>query len=247
MQTIEKQQQKTDLDVQKYKVGLTKPIFVHRRKVLSKIPKFWYIVLAQHEDFQEYIETEDMKYFEYLTDIYVEKMVDSNGSNDDPKTYSLTMSFNSPHGEIANQTVTKYFYTETNPDTGYESVKSHKADIKWPKEFNDVNPILIKKNHKKGTKWSHEEKKNYRIGMKSFFAFFTWTGEKSGKEYRYGEELAELFSEDIFPLAVDYYTLAAPGLGKDNEEEDENTSSEELDIESDEDEDEPEKKKQKKE
>ncbi len=214
---------------------LTKPLFEQRRNVLAKIPKFWYIVLAQHEDFQEYVQTEDMKYLEYIKDIYIEKMIDANGKNDDPKTYAITFQFESQNGEIENQEVTKYFYTETNPDSGYESLKSYNAEIKWPAEFDKINPSLVKKGRKDG-KWTHEEKKNYRIGMKSFFAFFSWTGKRPGKEYRYGEELAEMFSEDIFPLAVDYYTLAAPGLNENDDNDDDDSSSEELDVESEEEE-----------
>ena len=231
---------------------LTKSLFEERRNILANIPKFWYIVLAQHEDFQEYVQTEDMKYMEFIKDIFVEKMIDVNGKNDDPKTYAVTFQFRSPDGEIENQKVTKYFYTEVNPASGYESVKSYKAEVKWPAEFEKINPILIKDRVKDG-KWTHEEKKNYRIGMKSFFAFFSWTGKHPGKEFRYGEQLAEMLSEDIFPLAVDYYTLAAPGLNENDNEEEEDSSSEELDVESEGDEEEkkrsgdggPEKKKQK--
>ncbi|VEU19481.1 DEKNAAC100391 [Brettanomyces naardenensis] len=234
LQSIEKDQQELDKKVQKYRVELTKPLFEKRRKIILEIPKFWYIVLAQHEDFQEYIQTEDMKYLEFIKDIYVEKSVDEKGENEDPKSFALTITFESPDAEIEDQTVTKYFYSEVDPDTGYESIKSYKADVKWPQEFDNINPNLIKEN-RKNDKWTHEEKKNYRIGMKSFFAFFGWTGSKEGKEYRYGEQLAEMLSEDIFPLAVDYYTLAAPGLGKNEEEEDADSSSEELDIDSDDD------------
>ncbi|QPG76884.1 hypothetical protein FOA43_004278 [Brettanomyces nanus] len=237
LQKVEKEQQEIDKKVQKYRVQLTKPLFAERRKAIRQIPKFWYIVLAQHEDFQEYIQTEDMKYLEFIKDLYVEKMADEKGPNEDPKTFALTFTFESPNKEIDSQTVTKYFYTEVNPDTGYESIKSHDAKIEWPKEFDDINPNLIKKS-RKDHKWTHEKKKNYRVGMKSFFAFFSWTGLKDNKEFRYGEQLAEMFSEDIFPLAVEYYTLAAPGIGKDGEDEESDSSSEELDIDSDEDDDE---------
>lgn len=245
LQRLEVEQQQLDKKVQKYKIEITKPVFEKRRKVIANIPQFWYIVLAQHEDFQEYITTEDMKYLEFIKDIYVEKMVDKNGANDDPQTFRITFQFEAPNGEIDSQTVSKYFYTETDGDNGFQSIKSHPVAIEWPKDLQKINPELVKA-HRVDHKWTPEQKKNYRAGMKSFFAFFEWTGLKEGKEYRYGEQLAEMFSEDIFPLAVDYYTLAAPGLGNDDDDDAGDSSSEELDIDEDEDGDnEPEVKKQK--
>ena len=76
--------------------------------------------------------------------------------------------------------------------------------------------------------------------MKSFFAFFAWTGKKPGKEFRNGEELARLIVDDVYPYAVKDYTEALRG-----DDDDEFTSEgEELDI-SDSDSDEPYKKKTK--
>ncbi|KAH3665490.1 hypothetical protein OGAPHI_003676 [Ogataea philodendri] len=197
------------------------PIYSKRRGLLIEIASFWYIVLAEHEDFQEYIQTQDMKYLEYIKEIYVEYLVE-----DDPLKFSITFGFEAPNGEIPTQSVTKVFEKTRDADSGEEKLVSSAVGFDWPKDLDSINPLLIKS---KGD-LTPADKKNYRTGMKSFFAFFAWTGKKPGKEYRHGEDLALLIAEDLFPHATKYYTEAAPGLGDEEEDEELGSSSEELDL-----------------
>ncbi|GME78518.1 unnamed protein product [Ambrosiozyma monospora] len=271
LSTIETQVDEVDQQVQKFKIWKTEPIYKSRRDLLSQIPKFWYVVLAEHEDFQEYIRTEDMKYLEFIKEIYVSRVTKVNAdegegegkvteakSEDevDPGQFSITFKFeapstqDSPHKNhnhthnhnnetIETQTVTKHFTTIKNPETGETSLRSKPAPIAWPTEFNKINPRKLKTKAKsEHRKLTTQEKKNYRVGMKSFFAFFDWTGEKPGKEFRNGEELASLIADEIFPAAVDYYTVAAANGGVEEDEGDDEagTSSEELDLSDDEEE-----------
>lgn len=222
--------EKADKEVEIYRIKKTKPVYEKRRELFLGLPNLWYIVLAQHEDFQEYLQNEDTKYLEFITEIFVNWMDQKENSEDiaeDPRCYSITFQFKSPNGEIEEQKITKYFKHVVDPETGEEKLISEKVDIKWPKEFDDINPTLIKLKTKENEgKMSNDEKKKYRTGMKSFFAFFDWTGKKPGKEYRNGEELATLIAEDIYPFATKYYTEAMASM----DDEDDDESSDELDL-----------------
>ena len=63
--------------------------------------------------------------------------------------------------------------------------------------------------------------------MKSFFAWFEWTGTKPSKEFRSGEDLTRLILDDLFPNAVRYY---AEALKNDQESEEDSLEGEELDV-----------------
>lgn len=192
-------------------------------------------MLAENDDFAEYIGADDLKYLEDITDIYVEY----DTANGQPRDFSITIEFG---GELVpGQTIVKLFKTVLN-EVGEESLESESVSVEWPEQLKDINPKLIKEGSAESG-LSASEKKNYRLGMKSFFAFFAWTGTKPGKEFRSGEDLARLIVDNLFPFAVKYYSEALPGNSGDEDEEEEEDSEEgeELDISDDE----PEKKKQK--
>lgn len=210
-----------------YRIKKTRSIYDQRRQWTQQIPKFWYIVLAQNDDFVEYLGTDDLKYLEALQDIYVEWLVKPDGSkSDSPRDFLIHFKFDSFDDSTELQQVVKYF--ENVEKNGEETLESRSASITWPKEYDEINPAKI------GDKTSKEGKHLYRTGMKSFFAWFKWTGIKPGKEFRQGEELLRLISDDIFPYAVKYYTEAMTSIADDDEEE----SSEELDLSDDDDEEE---------
>lgn len=236
LQEIESDIKKAEEKVEQFKNELFKPIYENRRIYLNQIPKFWYIVLAQHEEFQEYISVEDMKYIELISDIYVEF---KNSIDDDglipKKAFSITMSFKNTEenkdNKIKEQQVTKEFEWELDPSTGMRKLVSEKVAFEWPINLQKIDPETIKSNVKKeNRKLTSEEKKFYRQGMRSFFSFWSWTGRKEGKEYRNGEELASLISEDIFPGALDYYVIAQNNGGEDGDSDDDAISGEELDL-----------------
>lgn len=246
LQKIEVEIQKADSKVEQYKNEIFKPIYNRRREYLNQIPKFWYIVLAQHEDFQEYISVEDMKYLELISDLYVEfwdETVFNNDANNEDKDsinlpkkgFTITISFKSDSqndSKIKDQEISKRFEWVIDPTIGSRKLESDPVNIEWPSELSNQNPVLIKEKAKSEKRsLNNEEKRKYRQGMRSFFSFWQWTGKKPGKEYRNGEELATLLAEDIFPAALDYYVLAAPGRGdNDEDEEEDEQSGEELDL-----------------
>jgi hypothetical protein len=227
----EQEMDRAEKDAEIYRIKNTQKIYTMRSEIIKKIPNFWYIVLAENEDFAEYIRIEDLKYLEALSNIHVEYDVD--GAK--PRNFTLTIAFETDNQDsIKNQTVQKHFEIVT--EDGEEKLVSDAVGVQWPASLDSINPHKLKAAH--GADMSQDQKKLYRQGMKSFFAFFAWTGRKPGKEFRNGEELARLIVDDIYPYAVKYYTEALRG-----DDDDEFTSEgEELDI-SDSDSDEPSKKK----
>lgn len=202
-------------------------------------------MLSQHPEFSEYIRSSDFKYLELIKDIYVTWDVsqpESESSN--PGDFSITFEFNGLGDDFPAQIIVKKFKLENiDPEEIAAKSKSKKkniddsddednaddterlvsenVDIVWPKSYDSINPVKIQ------DKKTPEGKKNYRTGMKSFFGWFKWTGRKPAKEFPNGEDFARLFSEDIFPYAVKYYTEAQrDGL----EEEDDSDASEPLDL-----------------
>lgn len=221
-------------EVEIFRIKKTQGIYEKRRQITKEIPQFWYIVLAQNDDFGEYIRPEDLKYLEYITDIYVKyEIADEGKQPENYRDFSIVVSF-SDHasmaktgGLIAKQEVTKKFSVVT--ENGEEKIYAEKADVQWPQELQDINPVQIKEN--KNEEFTSDEKKRYRKGMKSFFAWFDWTGRKPGKEFRNGEDLTRLIIDDLFPQAVKYYALA---LENGDELNVDTSEGEELDVSDDE-------------
>lgn len=214
-----------ETDATIYRLKKTQSIYRERRDILRSIPKFWYIVLAEHEDFSEYILPEDSKFVECIEDLYVHyPIVDLDSAN--PRDFSITITFNDHENKsalIPEQTLTKHFKTEVKD--GEEVITSTPVEIEWPKAFSDINPATIKQNSNGSL--TEDEKKRYRKGMRSFFSWFSWTGTKPGKEFRSGDDFTRLLVEDVFPYAVKYYTEALPGEISDEVD---SSEGEELDL-----------------
>lgn len=222
-------------EVEIFRIKRLQGIYKNRSSITKTIPQFWYIVLAQNDDFCEYIRPEDLKYIESITDIYVDYPIAENGDAEKYRDFSITFSFG-PDGNVPEQTVTKHFNVKD--EEGEAKLYSEPVDVEWPEELKDICPATIREN-KLGDNYTTEEKKRYRQGMKSLFAWFEWTGKKPNKEFRSGEDLARMIVDDLFPNAVHYYSEA---MNNDRESEAEDSSEgEELDLS----EDEPDKKKQK--
>lgn len=218
-------------DVEIFRIQRMHSIYKSRAEITKTIPQFWYIVLAQNDDFGEYIRSEDLKYLENITDIYVDHPT---ADAEHYRDFTITFSFGL--GNVPQQDIVKKF--KTVDEDGEAKLYSEAVEVEWPEELKDICPSLIRKN-KKSEEYSSEEKKKYRQGMKSLFAWFEWTGKKPSKEFRNGEDLARLIVDDLVPNAVHYYSEAM-----NNEEESEvedSSEGEELDLS----EDEPDKKKQK--
>ncbi|SGZ57020.1 CIC11C00000002988 [Sungouiella intermedia] len=232
----EQQMGEADKDAEIYRIKKTQTIYKKRSEITKEIPQFWYIVLAQNDDFADYVRAEDLKYLDFVEDIYVHFDIADSDQVSNYRDFSITISFKDDSGVVPTQTVTKKF--QVSEKDGEEVLLSEAVEVQWPQELADICPSTIREK-KKGDSYSADEKKKYRQGMKSFFAWFEWTGHKPAKEFRSGEDLARLILDDLFPNAVRYY---AEAIKNDNGSDVDSSEGEELDIS---DEDEPPKKKQK--
>lgn len=232
----EKEMSVAEKDAEIYRIKRTQQLYATRRDILKLVKMFWYIVLAENDDFAEYVNVEDLKYLESIENLYVYYPVaDSDDtSGDNYKDFSITITFaDSDDLLVPPQEVTKNFRTIVKD--GEETIVSDPVDIEWPEELQSINPILIKKENK-GKELTKDQKKNYRLGMKSFFSWFAWTGEKLGKEFRSGEDLTRLIVDDLFLNALKYYVLALPNEDEDDQSDEEDSSEgEELDLSEEED------------
>lgn len=217
-----------DKDAEIYRIKKTQSIYSERRAITKEIPQFWYIVLAQNDDFADHVRTEDLKYLDFVDDIYVHFDIAESDQVNNYRDFSITFSFKDSTGVIPTQTVTKKF--QVSLEDGEEVLHSEVAEVQWPEELADINPSTIRQN-KKEDGYTADEKKKYRQGMKSFFAWFEWTGHKPAKEFRSGEDLARLILEELFPNAVRYY---AEAMKNDNASDVDSSEGEELDISDDE-------------
>ncbi|CAH2449525.1 Vacuolar protein sorting-associated protein 75 [Komagataella phaffii CBS 7435] len=209
----ENSMEKVEREVEQFKATKTKDVYLKRQELTKQIPKYWFIVLSEHDDFSEYIQTDDLRFLENITDIYVDWDLENS------RDFSITIAFDDSDNKITAQVVTKHFKSEIDEETNQEKLVSEPATIQWPKEYDSINPYKIT------DKKSAEGKKNYRKGMKTFFAWFSWTGKKAGKEFRSGEELTRALVEDIFPYSTKYYTQACLTGQIEGD-----SSSEELDV-----------------
>lgn len=216
-----------DKDAEIYRIKKTQGIYAQRRAIIADIPQFWYIVLAQNDDFAEHIRAEDLKYLDYVSDIYVHFDIADSDDVLNYRDFSITISFKDDSGVVPTQTVKKLFKVEV--ENGEETLFSEAADVQWPQELQDICPATIRQN--KNGEYTAEQKKLYRQGMKSFFAWFEWTGRKPAKEFRSGEDLTRLILDDLFPNAVRYY---AEAIKNDNFSSEDSSEGEELDISDDE-------------
>ena len=153
----------------------------------------------------------DSKYIEAIKSLIVEPLVlKDSGAN--PRDFQVVIEFDEIENDLPSQRITKVFKVEkdvskilvrknrTEEDDELDGevgfLTSQPVDVKWPKSYQSIDPQLIQ------DKTTAEGKKNYRTGMKTFFAWFRWTGLKPGKEFPNGDGLANLFNEELYPFCV---------------------------------------------
>lgn len=107
-----------------YRLRKCQKVYKLRQSNIANIDNFWYVVLSQHEDFAEYVEPVEYKYFEYLRDVYVEWEVAVDETLEKPGNFSLTFKFEG--GEFGSQVVTKRFYEKD------DELVSDKVAFQWP-------------------------------------------------------------------------------------------------------------------
>ncbi|CAI5755762.1 unnamed protein product [Candida verbasci] len=221
----EKDMSQVEKELEIDRIKQTQPLYEKRRNIIKTIPKFWYIIFAENDDLSDYINPEDLKYLECIDDIFINypNLEDKENFRD----FEITINFNNSELNENQQVIKKFYYRKN--ENGEEIMVSDPVEITWPKELESINPIKIKERNT-GKTMSKDDKKNYRQGMKSFFAYFQWTGEKHGKEFRNGEELTNLIVDDLYLNALKYYAIALSNENDDDDEEEDSSEGEELDL-----------------
>ncbi|GMM40467.1 hypothetical protein DAHU10_013680 [Hanseniaspora uvarum] len=229
---IEEKLEKIDEKVNEYRINITEPVYDERYEVISRIPNFWKTVLQEHSDFADFIPVSDFKFIDLIRNI---KLTMLNTTD-----YSLKFEFADSEG-FPEQTIVKTFtickditklkYTSKLTDeelldmSEFGFLTSEPVDITWPEEYDAINPIKLSTNTKDA-----DFKKNYRQGMKTFFAWFGWTGLKHGKEFPNGDGLANLFMEDIYPHCLKHYIEAKRDIEDERGASDSEVEDDEEDI-----------------
>lgn len=221
--SVEQKIGEAERKVEIFRIKNTQSIYAERRAITTTIPQFWYIVLAQNDDFADYVRAEDLKFLDFLDDIYVHFDIADSDSAKHYRDFSITVSFKDETGVVPTQSVTKKFYVSE--ENGEEKITSEAVDVQWPAELSEICPASIRRT--KNGEYTSDQKKKYRQGMKSFFAWFEWTGRKPTKEFRSGEDLTRLLLDDLFPNAVKYY---AEALQNDQQSDEDSLEGEELDV-----------------
>lgn len=217
-----------DRDVEIFRIRSSRQHYSRRSEIVKSIPKFWYIVFAENDDFADYVSADDLKFFESIENVDVSFKI---ATADEPltandydhyKDFSISFTF-SDSGLVPAQTVTKHFRTIL--ENGEELIFLDPVEVAWPSELSAIDPRRIKSENK-GKPLQGKLKKDYRLGMRSFFSWFAWTGEKPGKEFRNGEDFTRLIADDLYLNALKYYILALPSINSGSEDEEEGDSSE---------------------
>ncbi|CAI4051185.1 hypothetical protein SUVZ_14G0880 [Saccharomyces uvarum] len=193
-------------DVELYRLNKMEPVYEKRDTYIDEIAEFWKIVLSQHASFANYIRASDFKYIDTIDKIEVQWLALGSKTRD-TRDFSITFHFHGIDGDFKEQKITKVFQIRKSEDEEEDGMlTSEPVAVEWPQSYDSINPDLIK------DKRSPEGKKKYRQGMKTIFGWFRWTGLKPGKEFPHGDSLASLFSEEIYPFCVKYYTEAQRDL-----------------------------------
>lgn len=229
---IEEKLEKIDEQVNKYRISITEPVYDQRYEIISKIPNFWKTVLQVHSDFADFIPVSDFKYVDLIKNIKLTML----NNTDFTLKFEFLKSDGFPEQTIEKtftlcKDITKLKYTNKLTDeqlldmSEFGFLTSEPVDITWPQDYDSINPSILSANPKDAN-----FKKNYRQGMKTFFAWFSWTGLKHGKEFPNGDGLANLFMEDIYPHCLKHYIEAKRDIEDEQGASDSEVEDDEEDI-----------------
>lgn len=184
---------------------LSKPLYAKRAELVSKIPKFWPLVLEQAPmDIDEYIQPSDSALLlSSLTSLSVSRFeLDEDEKNGDPRSVAIRFEF-AENDHFEDRVLEKKFWWRHSRD-GFAGLVSEPVDIKWKKGKDLTDGLLslvkavwdeqqaapkeekekAKAKGKKEKKELTEKQKALKekidktgMGGVSFFAWFGYVGE----------------------------------------------------------------------
>lgn len=196
LQSVEESFDNAEREVLLYQIKLYSPIYEKRDPLLLKIPGFWLSVLEEVETIAEEINFEDTKLLDHLISLKVTRP-----NLTEPQDFEIEFTFSENEFlDPSSLTLKKYFTRAEGQETTRDEYTSSPVEIKWTKDLTAT------------TSGSRP----------SFFTFFAWTGLKGDNDlFTYGEEIALLLSDEVYPDALKIWTDAQ---NIDEEEADDETS-----------------------
>ncbi|KAJ2416356.1 hypothetical protein GGI10_001018 [Coemansia sp. RSA 2530] len=154
------------------------PLYQKRQGAIDKIPGFWHTCLEKHPIISSLIESEDREAFSYLKSIDIERSADM------PVNYKIVFKF-AENPYFTNSELAKEFDFS---DKG--SIKVTNPEINW-KEGKDLTAAPPK---------LEGEDDDDSFTENEDTSFFCWFNDVNGSD------LADLIANDLYPLALMYFT-----------------------------------------
>ncbi|KAL7068867.1 putative nucleosome assembly protein [Cryptosporidium serpentis] len=157
-----------------------RPILEERKKVIEKIPRFWYDTLCRHPLIAEHIHSEDLDVLKHLKHIELDDNLDDEGS------YCISLIFDEGVSDIMEPLVLKKHIIYKDDEEKVQEVTT----IKW-KSVSPKTLITEKINKMEGD--IDKEKFNFSI-----FDFFD-------KDFNHNVDIGDIIRRDIFHAPLLYY------------------------------------------
>ncbi|KAJ2055979.1 hypothetical protein GGH13_007677, partial [Coemansia sp. S155-1] len=157
------------------------PLYKKRQGAIDKIPGFWHTCLEKHPIISSLIESEDREAISYLKSIDIERSADT------PINYKIVFKF-AENPYFTNSELAKEFNFS---DKGSIKVTNPNIDWKEGKDLTAAPPKL--EGEEDGDSFTENEDTS----------FFCWFNDVNGSD------LADLIANDLYPLALMYFTGSA--------------------------------------
>ncbi|XP_028806421.1 NAP1-related protein 1 isoform X2 [Neltuma alba] len=187
------------LEVEQKYNEIRKPVYDRRNEIIKAIPDFWLTAFLSHPALCDLLTEEDQKIFKYLDSLDVEDFKDVKLG------YSITFNFKeNPCFEDSRLTKAFTFF-----DDGTTKITG--TTIKWKEGMGAANGV-------------HQETKGSKrpLACESFFSWFSETQQKDLAEF--GDEVAEIIKEDLWPNPLKYFNNEADEEDVDGDEDGEEVS-----------------------
>ncbi|KAK6354673.1 hypothetical protein TWF696_003813 [Orbilia brochopaga] len=257
---LELEFERAEVEILKFQIAQTSPLYARRNVLTSAIPSFWPTVLDATPDFDSHIAPQDMDAMSTITAITVTRP----NPGREPRDFIIEFAFD-PAGNqwFSDLTLKKQFWWRSSGGDGWSGLVSEPVEIHWKKDRDltagETSAVYaawkLRKSQKeskgKGAapnsdadskKKSLEER--LKGGQPSFFTWFAWIGrgregdlDKEDEEedlFNHGDEVALTLADDVYPNAIKYFLEALTG-GEDSDANDEISDDEEEEDEDEED------------
>ncbi|KAF3933107.1 hypothetical protein ABW20_dc0110676 [Dactylellina cionopaga] len=229
---LELEFEKAEVEVLKYQIAQTTPLYTRRNRLTTAIHSFWPTVFDSTPDFDQHIAPQDVPAISTITAVNV---IRPNPATE-PRDFIVELSFDSEKNEwFEDAVLTKRFWWKTVVGA-WSGLVSEPVEVQW-KEGKDLSGGETARKKK-----TLEER--LAGGQPSFFTWFAWVGK--GTDYgadgtvgghvhgencdhghdeedadgesdlfNHGDELALTIADDIYPNAIKYFLESLTGGNSD--------------------------------